>query len=199
MSIHLIESPVGVRWSSLAMLALIVLVVTVVRRRPVLGLVAAMGWLVAFEIPYEATDLLVRHQPGAHLTSWASWVVTVAGWPFAAWALGVRPDWRWVALSAAIFAVWIATGFHHNDPGQAGQVMVWPEVLNEGSKTALGVAYLLGALRASPSQLVDLKRRLDQRERLWRRVHRGVQLHGVAAGRDAGDEQEAARGLSEVR
>lgn len=151
MGIQVIESPLGVRWSSLATLAIIVVVITLVKRRPVLGLVAAMAWLVAFEIPYEATDILVRHQPGAHLTSWASWVVTVGGWPFAAWALGVRPDWRWVGLSAVIFVVWIAIGFQHNDPGQAGPVMWFPEVLNESSKTALGVAYLLGALRTARS------------------------------------------------
>ncbi len=150
-SIHLIESPLGVRWSSLAMLAVIVLVVAAARRRPVLGLVTAMAWLVAFETPYEARDILVRHQPGAHLTSWASWVVTVGGWPFAAWALDVWPDWRWVGLSAVIFLLWIATGFQHNDPGQPGPVMWLPEALNESSKTALGVAYLLGALRVPES------------------------------------------------
>lgn len=152
MDIHLIESPLGVRWSSLAMLAVIVAVVWLRRRRqPVLGLVTAMAWLVAFEIPYEATDILVRHQPGAHLTSWASWVVTVGGWPFAAWALGIWPDWRWTTAGAVLFAVWIAAGFQHNDAGQAAPVMWWPELLNVSSKTALGVAYLLGALRVPES------------------------------------------------
>jgi hypothetical protein len=151
MNIRLIESPLGVRWTSLAMLAVVLVVVSVVRRRPLLGLVAAMGWLVAFEIPYEATDILVRHRSGVHLTSWASWLLTVAGWPFAAHLAGIRPHWRWVAASAAIFAVWIATGFQHNDPGQTGPVTWLPEALNVGSKSALGVAYLLGALRPERS------------------------------------------------
>lgn len=156
LSIAVIESPLGVRWTSLATLAAIVLIVIAVRRRPFLALVAAMGWLVAFEIPYEATDMIVRHQPGAHLAGWASWLLTVAGWPLAAYLAGVRPDWRWVMASGAIFIVWIATGFAHNDPGQTGPVQWGPELLNVGSKTALGMAYALGALRPEASGWRDL-------------------------------------------
>lgn len=152
-----IESPWGVRWSSLATLAVIVLVVSVVKRRPVLGAVAAMGWLIAFEIPYELTDMLVRHQPGAHLTGWAFWLLTVSGWIGWAWALGVRPDWRWVEISAVIFLGWIASGFQHNDPGQHSPVMIWPEVMNVGSKTALGIAFLLGALRLPGRKTLALR------------------------------------------
>src|SRR5215510_9487724 len=101
MSIHMIESPWGVRWSSLAMLAVILIVVTVVRRRPLLALAAAMGWLVSYEIMFEATDMLVHHK-WAQQWGWGFWLLTVAGWPFFAHAMGVRPRLGWMALSASV-------------------------------------------------------------------------------------------------
>ncbi len=194
---QLLESPWGVRWSSLAMLAAILVVVTLARRRPLLALAAAMGWLVSFEVIYEATDIAVHHRLDAHLTSWGFWLLTVAGWPFFAHALGIRPNLRWVFLSAAIFALWIQQGFWYNWPGQPGPVQWEYELLNVGSKTALGVAYLLGAL--SPAKLEDLHGIAEYVAGLRRSVHGTFQLTRVRAWRQVGDEDPAGAGLSEVR
>ncbi len=146
--IHLIESPLGFRWTTLAMLAAILVVVSA-RRRPFLALVTALAWLTAFEVLYQFTDTLMHHRD-AHLlralaiqSFWFATVVGSIGW---AHALGVRPHLRWVALSAVIFALWVQQGFPYNRAGQTGPVQWWPEILNVSSKTALGVAYLMGAV-----------------------------------------------------
>lgn len=149
--IGLIESPLGIRWTTLAMAAAIIVVVGI-RRRPFVGVVTVAAWMTAFEVPFQLADALAHHRDAhlAHtLAVQAFWLVTMAGWIGWAHALGVRPDARWSALSAAIFAVWVAQGFPYNWAGQQGPVQWWPELLNAGSKTALGVAYLRGAV-ASP-------------------------------------------------
>ena len=199
MSIHLIESPWGVRWSSLAMLALIVLVVTAARRRPFLALVTAMGWLVAFEIVYEGADAAVHHKSSV---AWAFWLLTVAAWPLLAHFMGVRPHLRWVLLSAAIFALWIQQGFWYNWPGQGSKpINWWYEALNVGSKTALGVAYLLGALwpERSASKLEYLHGVAEHVKGLRSRVDAALQLARVGARRQVRNEDPAGAGLSKVR
>ncbi|TMC05553.1 MAG: hypothetical protein E6J41_21715 [Chloroflexi bacterium] len=147
----LFESPFGVRWTTLAMGATIVAVVGA-RRRPFVGVVTAAAWMTAFEIPYQIADALTHHRD-AHLARTLGqdvfWLATVAGWIGWAHALGVRPDARWALLSAAIFALWVAQGLPYNFAGQTGPVQWWPELLNVGSKTALGVAYMLGAVAPS--------------------------------------------------
>ena len=191
MSIRVLESPWNVRWSSLAMMAVIVVVVTAIKRRPLLAVAAAMGWLVSYEVVFQATDILVHHRFDAHLASWGFWLLTVAGWPFVAYIMGIRPRLGWTLLSATIFVVWVQQGFWYNWPSQLGPVNWWYEALNVGSKTALGMAYLLGALNPLTSQLEDLKRRFNHRERLWRSVHRPVELDGPAASSQSGQKEPA--------
>src|SRR5260370_419879 len=143
--IRLVEAPRGFRWSALAMLAAIVVVVSA-RRRPFLALVTALAWLTAFEVPYQVTDTLVHHRD-AHLLRalaveafWFGTVVGSIGW---AHAVGVRPHLRWVALSAVIFTLWVQQGFQYNRAGQMGPVQWWPEILNVRSKTAMGFSSML--------------------------------------------------------
>jgi hypothetical protein len=144
--IGLIESPLGIRWTTLATAAAIIVVIGT-RRRPLVGVVTVAAWLTAFEVLYQLTDTLTHHRD-AHLAHTlaveAFWLVTMVGWIGWAHALGVRPDVRWAALSVAIFALWVDQGFPYNWAGQQGPVRWWPEFLNVGSKTALGVAYMLG-------------------------------------------------------
>ena len=61
--------------------------------------------------------------------------------------MGVWPDWRIAILFGAIMAAWIGTGYHYNVAGQSAPVDIRDEVLNEGGKAALAIAYLVGAVR----------------------------------------------------
>src|SRR5262249_50470 len=128
-------------------------------------------------------DMLVHHR-WAQQWGWSFWLLTVAGWPFLAHAMGVRPRLSWTLVAVAFFAVWVQQGYWYNWPGMTRPVMWEDEILNVGSQTALGMAYLGGALRPESlrAQLEDLKRRFDHREGLRRSIHRPVKLDGVAAG-----------------
>jgi hypothetical protein len=148
-SITVIETPFGIRWTSLATAVGIVLVVTVVRRRPLLGVVAAMGWGTTFEVVFQITSILA-HRDTHWLRALAGeswWLWTVVGWSFAAHLAGVRPRLSWVLVTAALFALWIQQGFWFNWQGQTTPVNWWYEALNVAAKTALGVAYVLGAVQ----------------------------------------------------
>lgn len=140
-----IETPFGIRWTSLAMALAIV---TLVRGRPLLGVVTAMGWGTTFEAVFQITSVLVHRDAlwWHSLTSESWWLWTVIGWSLAAHLAGVRPHLSWLAITALLYALWIEQGFWFNYVGQAGPVNWWFEGLNVGTKTALGVAYLLGAL-----------------------------------------------------
>jgi hypothetical protein len=142
-------SPVQVRWSTLLMAAVILAVVGVRRRRPAVAVVSVVAWLAVYETGWQLMDLVVHHAaawPAAvQRLGWAS--AALAGWPLLAHALGVRPDPRWAALCALVFAVWLWSGFWYNWPGQPYPLMIGPELANVASKTALGIAYLAGAVR----------------------------------------------------
>jgi hypothetical protein len=106
-------------------------------------MLAVLAWISAFEIIWE----VARVAFGLDSLRNATWFsLAVFGWVLAAGIRGIRPDLRLVALFAATFALWLAFGFNANWRGQS--ISIRDEVLNEVSKTALGLAYLLGALRA---------------------------------------------------
>lgn len=179
MSISVIETPFGIRWSSLATAVAIVLVVTAARRRPLLGVLAAMGWGTTFEVAFQLTSILA-HRDAHWLRSLAGeswWLWTVVGWSFAAHLVGIRPHLSWLAVTALLFALWVQQGFWFNWQGQATPVNWWFEALNVSSKTALGVAYVLGAVRPDRSGWREL---LVLRDRLLRvapeRLHGGSEV-----------------------
>lgn len=62
--------------------------------------------------------------------------------------VGIVVDWRLSAVFVALMAVWVATGFHYNVPGQGAAIDIRAEVINESSKTVLALAYLVGTLCA---------------------------------------------------
>ena len=133
---------------STALMALTILVcVTWRTRRPHVAVVAVMAWISLFEVAWQGFTTL------AHGGRWAyeAWfVAAVISWVLLAHVLGVRPDWRLLLISAAALLAWLAVGFDSNWAGRP-PYNVRDEVLNEVSKTALGLAYLLGALRVPRS------------------------------------------------
>ena len=136
-------------------------------RRPEVAVVAMMAWVSLYEVAWQGLTTL------AHGGRWASeawFVAAVVSWVLLAHALGVRPDRRLLLISAAALLAWLAFGFDSNWAGQP-PYDVRDEVLNEVSKTALGLAYLVGALRVSRAvdPLRGLRLQLEQlRGRSWR-------------------------------
>ena len=162
--------PGGQMRLSTALMALAILALVTWRtRRPHVAVVALMAWISLFEVAWQGLTTLAH---GGNWSYEAWFVAAVISWVLLAHALGVRPDWRFLLLSAATLLVWLGYGFDSNWAGKP-PYNVRDEVLNEVSKTALGFAYLLGALRvARPADpLGGLRPKLDQlRVRLtgWR-------------------------------
>lgn len=108
--------------------------------RFLLAVTVVGGWLFTFEIPF--------HWTGTAFGRWdwhtsVLWTLGFGGWIVACWYAGVRPSWRWLMIFAILWIAWIATGFHYNDVGD--RRLDWTaEVLNEATKTSLGLAYLFG-------------------------------------------------------
>lgn len=146
MNLQALYSPLPghARWSTVAMAAAILVTLVLARRRPLIGFVAVIAWLAVYETYWEAGQLLYHRETFANFF----WLVLAwVGWMGCAWKLGIRLEGRWAALFAATAVAWLATGFHVNWWWQRQGFDVVAEALNTTSKTALGLAFLLGTLR----------------------------------------------------
>jgi hypothetical protein len=74
----------------------------------------------------------------------------------------------------------VTAGFHYNVVGQTGPIDWRSEVLNEAAKSALGLAYLMGALGTNNKHLVEV---VDHREH-GAAISRHLKLRSVASGRN---------------
>ncbi|HJT79128.1 MAG TPA: hypothetical protein VJ739_18170 [Gemmataceae bacterium] len=161
MRVHLLwlHTPDGnIRISTVLMGLAILGVVSWRTRRPLAAGAAAMGWICAYEIAWQGAGTLLHHTHDWATMAW--FTAALIAWPLLSLAIAGRPDWRLGALAAAIFAVWMLVGFHANDADRPPYV--WSdELLNEGSKTALGFAYLVGALRAGQRHVEAGPKALD--------------------------------------
>jgi len=132
--------PGGVRLSTLLLFAaFLALAVTRRDHRPA---VAAVAWLIGFELLFEAT----RRPYEWH---WILFVaVDIVGIALLA-RKGIAPSPLLLAATLAVWAAWLAAGFHvnHHDtvPFQPGA-----EAFNEGAKTLWGAAYFVPLLLGRP-------------------------------------------------
>src|SRR6266567_8063331 len=149
----LLESPFGMRWTTVLTAAAILVLIGIVRRRPDLAVVSVVAWIGGFEVVFRFFEVL-RWQQWSGLLDLAWMAAALVGWPILALALGIRPSPAWVAVTAIAFAVWITTGYDYNLPQTAGgslrPIRPLPEVENVLAKTAWAMAYLVGAWRLPP-------------------------------------------------
>ena len=142
----LLESPLGMRWTTLLTALLMVFLVGVIRRRPDLAGVAVVAWAGGFEVVYRFWDI-VRWQEWWAWSSWFWEAAALAGWVFLAQSVGIRPSLFWLAATLLCFAIWISTGYRYNYVGQKAPFQVLGEIENVSAKTAWAMAYLVGAWR----------------------------------------------------
>jgi hypothetical protein len=152
----LIESPFGMRWTTLATGIAILVVIGLIRRRPDLAVVSAVAWAGGFELTYGTIDTLYWHPADRVKWTAEAWqAAALIGWVLLAHAMGIRPSGAWVAVTAIALAVWVTTipgltnGFVSNAPqaGQTGPLLVIPEIENVVAKTAWAMSYAVGAWR----------------------------------------------------
>ena len=89
--------------------------------------------------------------------------------------VGVRPWWPLVGLTAALWAIWMATGFHFNGHGMTG-FSISAELFNETAKTLWALAYLVPLL---VQEQEGRPRPLGQGRKRRRRIGSGRYLLGA--------------------
>ncbi|MEO8745566.1 MAG: hypothetical protein ABI334_10270 [Candidatus Dormiibacterota bacterium] len=133
----LMWSPVGIRTTTLLLAFILFAVGLLVRRSIVQAVLAPLAWLLGWETAWGlTTHLVVTGSAPLGLVWWIG--VPVAALAYAA---GVNVEWRWLALTAGLWALWLATGWHYNVVTNP-HVDWTAEALNEAAKTAWGLAYL---------------------------------------------------------
>ena len=153
--------PIGsIRTSTLISAVVLFLAIVIARRDPLRGVVAVVAWTALFEIVYQAVGIVGFHWA---VGNWIWETGALAGWLILASVLGISPDWRVMILFIVLMAVWIATGYHYNVAGQISPINVRDELLNEASKSALALAYLIGALRRSATEFASPSAGLGKR------------------------------------
>jgi hypothetical protein len=144
------------RWTTLATGIFILIVIGLVKRRPDLAIVSAVGWAGGFELTFGIADTLYWHPTDTVKWIAEAWqAAALIGWVFLAHAMGIRPSPTWVGITAAAFAVWLTTipgltsGFIYNAPqtGHDGPLLIIPEIENVVTKTSWAIAYAVGAWR----------------------------------------------------
>ena len=113
---------------------------------------AGAAWIGGWEVLFQAAETVRSiSRGGFHPTAW--WVPVVVFGTYAvgcafvivAARKGARPSLIWLAAALAVFAAWVATGFHVNGHDMVGFNSL-AEALNEGAKTLWALAYLVPLL-----------------------------------------------------
>jgi hypothetical protein len=166
-----------IRVSTVVAAVVLLVIISIKRRDPALGLVTTLAWASTFEILSNAVGTIGF---GWAVRDFLWMSAALSGWVILAGVLGVWPDLRISLAFAITLAAWVATGYEPNRPGDSN-FNVLSEILNEASKTLLALAYLLGALRASRSlKLHDLAKRHS-----WHPPPRIVDMPAERAGSDS--------------
>ena len=133
----------AIRLSTVLAFIATVAILTWFRRSLLVGLVAGMGWVSAFEIVYQAAGTIYGRHDVMHLFYLT---FSMSGWVVAAYVAGIRPHpWLLVAWGL-LFLGWIASGFQPNLFDHPGQFSVVQEAFNVATKDGLAAIFVLGGL-----------------------------------------------------
>jgi hypothetical protein len=133
----------AIRLSTVLAFIATVAILTWSRRSLLVGLVAGMGWVSAFEIVYQAVGTIYGRHDVMHLFYLT---FSMSGWVVAAYMAGIRPHpWLLVAWGL-LFLGWIASGFQPNLFDHPGQFSVVQEAFNVATKDGLAAIFVLGGL-----------------------------------------------------
>ncbi len=127
-------------------LCVLAFAVLAIRRHDSRPLVACCVWLLGFEVAFDVSRYATG-QAGPFMT-WA--LPLIVGVFTIVWSIWNRlfPSLPWVAVTAVIWAIWLAAGFHVNQHTILG--FDWTaELLNVSAKTAWAAAYFVPMLALS--------------------------------------------------
>lgn len=150
----MLESPFGMRWTTLLLAVTILALVGIGRLRPFIALVTVVAWTGGFEFTYRAFDILRWHEWWGW-NAWAWEAAALIGWVLLAHFVGIRPGGWSLAVAVATFAFWVATGFDSNILAPHRPFSWGSEIKNVIAKDSWGLAYGIAAWRSQfPDPLV---------------------------------------------
>ena len=128
------------------LLAFAAFVALAIQRRSSLPIVACAAWLSGFEAALHLTELGLSRPGTLDPLHFAVYLAIGAAGPLVLAWRGCPPSWPLLVAAAAVWATWVATGFHVN--GHSMHDFSAPaEVWNELSKMLWAAAYFLPLAR----------------------------------------------------
>jgi hypothetical protein len=133
----------AIRLGTVLAFIITLVIVTWLRRSPLVAFLVAMGWVSAFEIVFQAVGTAYGRHDALHLFYL---VFTMSGWVVAAHVAGVRPHPGLLLAWGLVFLGWIATGFQPNLFDHPGAFSLTQEAFNMATKDGLAAIYVFGAV-----------------------------------------------------
>jgi hypothetical protein len=133
----------AIRLSTVLAFVATLVILTWVRRSPLLALMAGMGWVSAFEITYQAVGTIFGRHDALHLFYLT---FSMSGWVVAAYVAGIRPHPALLGAWCLVFLGWIVFGFHPNLYDHPNQFSVVQELFNMATKDGLAAIFISGAV-----------------------------------------------------
>jgi hypothetical protein len=132
-----------IRLSTVLAFIATVAILTWFRRSLLVGLVAGMGWVSAFEIVYQAAGTLYGRHDALHLFYLT---FTMSGWVVAAYVAEIRPHPWLLGAWGLLFLGWMAFGFRSNLFDHPDQFSVAQEAFNVATKDGLAAIFVIGGV-----------------------------------------------------
>jgi len=133
----------AIRFSTVLAFVVTVVVLTLARRSLLVALIAAMGWVSAFEITFQVVEAIEGRADWLHIFYLT---FSLSGWVVAAYVAGIRPHPALLVAWGLVFFGWVAYGFQPNRYADHDQFSVGQEVFNVLTKDGLAAIYVIGGI-----------------------------------------------------
>jgi SAM-dependent methyltransferase len=177
----------------LAFLATMV-ILGLARRSLLVGVIAGMAWVSAFEIVFQVAGAFEGRYDWLHIFYLT---FSLTGWVVAAHVAGIRPHPLLLLAWGLAFLGWIAFGLHPNRYAEPGRFSISQEIFNVLTKDGLAAIYIAGGL--APFGWVHSPRRPVQDPARSAVVAGVAAFDAVAADYDRGEVENPIRQLMRSR
>ena len=133
----------AIRLSTVLAFVATLVIVAWFRRSLLVAFVAAMAWISAFEIVYQAVGIVYGRHDALHVFYLT---FSMSGWVVAAHIAGVRPHPALLLAWALLFLGWMASGFQPNLFDHPERFSIVQEAFNMATKDGLAAIYVIGAV-----------------------------------------------------
>jgi 2-polyprenyl-3-methyl-5-hydroxy-6-metoxy-1,4-benzoquinol methylase len=181
----------AIRVSTVLAFVATVLILSRVRRSPLVAVIAGMAWVSAFEIVYKVVGAMegrVTWLDVFYLT------FSLAGWVVAAHVAGIRPHPALLVAWGLAFVAWVAFGFHPNRYSEPGHFSIGQEIFNMLTKDGLAAIYVIGGI--APFRWSHATK---SRAPAGRALTNGAAFDALAADYDRGESENPIRQLMRAR